>query len=53
MRAALADRMPALSYHFGIRPWEVDDLTRRELGHYLAALDQVEADTRQAQERMS
>lgn len=53
MRAQLPDeRKPALTYHFGIKPWEVDDLTGRELAYYLAALDQIEANAKQAQERM-
>lgn len=30
--------LPALSYHFGIHPWQVDDLTYGEVKVYLTEL---------------
>lgn len=41
MRRALLDRLPALTYHFGLRPWELEHLTGREVAVYLQALDQL------------
>ncbi len=41
MRRALRVRLPALSYHFGIHPWQVDDLTYGEIEVYLAALNDL------------
>lgn len=38
MRRALRASLPALAYHFGIRPWEVDDLTFGEVDVFIAAL---------------
>lgn len=38
MRRALRASLPGLSYHFGIQPWQVDDLTYGELDVYLTAL---------------
>lgn len=33
-RRALADEMPALSHFYGLKPWDVMRLTRRELNEY-------------------
>jgi hypothetical protein len=38
MRRALRSSLPAFSYHFGIQPWQVDDLTYGEIEVYLSAL---------------
>lgn len=38
MRRVLRASLPALAYHFGIRPWEVDDLTFGEVSVFLEAL---------------
>ena len=38
MRRALRSSLPALAYHFGIHPWQVDDLSYGELEVFLAAL---------------
>lgn len=38
MRRALRESLPAFSLHFGIHPWQVDDLTFGELEVYLTAL---------------
>ena len=38
MRRALRTSLPAFSYHFGIHPWQVDDLTFGEIDSYLKAL---------------
>lgn len=41
MRRALRISLPAFSYHFGIQPWQVDDLTYGELAEYLRALSDL------------
>lgn len=33
--------LPALAYHFGIHPWQVDDLTYGEAEAFLAALQEI------------
>lgn len=38
MRRVLRSSLPAFSYHFGIQPWQVDDLSYGELEIYLIAL---------------
>lgn len=38
MRRALRASLPAFSYHFGLHPWQVDDLTFGEVEVYLTAL---------------
>lgn len=38
MRRGLRATLPALSRHFGIRPWEVDLMTYGEITVYLHAL---------------
>lgn len=38
MRRALRASLPAFSHHFGIQPWQVDDLTYGEIEVYLRAL---------------
>jgi hypothetical protein len=30
--------MPALTYHYGLRPWELERLTPSELAAYLQAM---------------
>ena len=42
MRAVLVHRLPALSAVFGIKPWEIEQLTDGELHSYLAALMEIE-----------
>lgn len=37
MRAALIESWPALSYLFGIRPWEMGQLSPQELVVYVEA----------------
>lgn len=39
MRARLAERWPALSYHFGLHPWDVGRLSLVEMNAYLEALE--------------
>jgi hypothetical protein len=34
--------LPALSFHFGILPWDVERLLIGEVKEYLAALDKLE-----------
>lgn len=41
MRRALRTKLPALSMHFGIHPWQVDDLTYGEIAEYLQALQEL------------
>lgn len=41
MRRALLQQLPALSFHFGIHPWQVDDLRNCEIEVYLDALDEL------------
>lgn len=41
MRAALLQAWPALSYHFGIRPWDTELLSAAEIRQYLDALDDL------------
>jgi hypothetical protein len=41
MRRALRAKLPALAYHFCIRPWEVDDLTYGEIVTFLDALSDL------------
>ena len=41
MRRALRARLPGLSRHFGIQPWQVDDLTYGEISAYLSALSEI------------
>jgi len=38
MRRALGNRLPALSHFYGIKPWEVDDLTYSEVRIFLDAI---------------
>jgi hypothetical protein len=38
VRRQLRRLLPAFSYHFGIQPWQVDDLTYGEMSVYLDAL---------------
>jgi hypothetical protein len=38
MRRVLRASLPAFSHHFGIQPWQVDDLTYAEIEVYLSAL---------------
>lgn len=39
MRRALVKSWPALSYHFGLHPWDLERLTPAELRAYLDDLD--------------
>lgn len=41
MRAALLVAWPAISYHFGIRPWDTERLSTAEIRQYLDALDDL------------
>lgn len=41
MRRALRAVLPSLSFHFGIHPWQVDDLTFGEVALYLSALEDL------------
>lgn len=41
MRRALLPLLPAWSRIYGLHPWDVDSLTRRELSEYLADYDQL------------
>lgn len=38
MRRVLRRSLPALAYHFGIHPWDVDRLTYGEVDAFLSAL---------------
>jgi hypothetical protein len=38
VRRVIGDAWPALSYHFGIHPWDVERLTHVEIATYLDAL---------------
>ncbi len=37
----LGPQLPSLSYHFGLRPADVDTMTISEINHYLDALKQI------------
>ena len=41
MRARLLHSWPALSFHFGIHPWDLDRLSPFELDAYIGALDDI------------
>lgn len=41
MRRRLLKAWPALSYHFGLRPWDVDRLSMDELNEYLVQIPKV------------
>lgn len=41
MRRALRASLPALAYHFGIRPWEIDDLSYGEVIVFIQALQDL------------
>ena len=41
MRRRLLKAVPALSFHFGLKPWELELLTFGELDAYLDALDEL------------
>ncbi len=41
MRRALRASLPAFSYHFGIHPWQVDDLAFGEIAFYIDALAEL------------
>jgi hypothetical protein len=41
LRRALRHALPALAYHFGIHPWQVDDLTYGEAEAFLQALSDL------------
>jgi len=41
VRAAARRSWPSLTYHFGIKPWEVGRLSAGELNEYLAALEEL------------
>lgn len=43
-RDEYAADLPALSHHFGLKPWELDHLTGWEWDAYLDALAQIRAD---------
>ena len=38
MRRMLGPQLPALSFHFGLRPDDIDTMTVSEIDHYLKAL---------------
>jgi len=35
--------LPGFAYHFGIRPWEIDDLTYGEARLFVRALNEIAA----------
>lgn len=39
MRADLLRQLPALTHFYGLRPWEVEQLTFEELAEYQRQLD--------------
>jgi hypothetical protein len=39
VRRALLRRLPALSWFYGLHPWDVERLTQNEIGEYLDQLD--------------
>lgn len=41
MRRQLRPALPGLAHWFGIRPWEVDDLTFDELDVFVKALEKL------------
>jgi hypothetical protein len=36
MRRALLPWLPALSHHYGLKPWDIDRMTYREIEKYTA-----------------
>ena len=38
MRRRLGPQLPALSFHFGLKPADIDTMTITEINHYLKAL---------------
>lgn len=41
MRRELRRTLPALSFHFGIQPWDLDRMTYGEIEVYLEALAEL------------
>lgn len=41
MRRALRNTLPALAYHFGIHPWDIERLTYGEIESFQRALDDL------------
>ena len=44
----LLQRLPALTAFYGLRPWEVEDMTFDELEEYLRQLDAYEKEMKKA-----
>lgn len=44
MRQALLAQLPALTAFYGLRPWELDDMTEEELDEYTRQLAEHQAD---------
>jgi hypothetical protein len=41
VRAALLDAWPALSHHFGLKPWDTPRLSDAEISRYLEAAKEM------------
>lgn len=35
--------LPALSMHYGLKPWDLERMTRREISEYIVQLEQAQA----------
>lgn len=44
MRRELRSALPALAYHFGLKPADVEDLTYGEVEVFIEALEQIQRD---------
>ena len=44
MRQALLEQLPALTAFYGIKPWELEDLTEAELDEYTRQLADHQAE---------
>jgi hypothetical protein len=51
MRRALLPWLPAFSARFGIQPWQIDQLTYREIERYIRTLNEIAAAQQQANRR--
>ncbi len=52
VREALRSHLPALSATFGLKPWDLEQLTLGELDTYLSALEAMERQQRKQVEEM-
>lgn len=48
MRRDLLKQLPALTHFYGLRPWEVEELTYAEVDEYLGQLAEYQRKTEEA-----